>query len=191
MHARTRADAPLFTPGLVHSIREGKYVRWAARLRAARLARLCGVVDAYARAHAAFLEEHGCPPEWRWTNGSSDEFRLTHALGILALLPGLPPGSREHLLPGYALDNERPALPSRLRARLVARTPSLEWAAQLTEARLLQLLWQAGEYGMRVPGRHDLFAFGFVQEVLPASATATRLERCARLIGELVHQAQA
>ncbi len=188
MPARTRTEPPLLTPGLVHSIREGKYVRWAARLRATRLARLCGVVDAYARAHAAFLEEHRRPPEWRWANSSSDEFRLTHALGMLAQIPGLPPGSREHLLPGYALDNDKPVLPSRLRARLVARTPSLEWAAQLTEARLLQLLWQAGEYGMRVPGRHDLFAFGFVQEALPASATATRLERCARLIGDIVHQ---
>ena len=191
MQARARADAPLFTPGLVHAIREGKYVRWATGLRAARLARLLGVVDAYARAHAAFVQEHGRAPEWRWTNASSDEFRLTHALGILAQLPGLPPGSREHLLPGYALDHEKPALPSRFRARLVSHTPALEWAAQLTEARLLQLLWQAGEYGLRVPGRHDLFAFGFVQEVLPAGATATRLERCARLIGELVHQTRA
>ena len=142
-HANPRPRrCPLFTPGLVHAIREAVRALDDSGPRGSPASSAW-----WTPTPGRTPRSSGARPSarWRWTNASSDEFRLTHALGIPRAGSGPASPARASLCCRATRSTTKAgaSLPVPPAAR-VAHARARVGSAIKPEARLLRLLWQAG-----------------------------------------------
>ena len=142
------------SPALIARLRLGKYTRWAERRDEESLwAALWGVGEFGSR-YWALKVQHGSFPAPSFEPHTMAENRMVRALWSFAILRGT---GQLRLALGPHWDDEfsptAPVFSQRYRDSLDL-DPRTAWAASMDERSFASLLWEIGEYGVRVNSSH-------------------------------------
>ena len=146
-----------YNPDFASKLTRGKYSRWAERLDLETLESLLCAVATFSRDYCAMRTPEGFPAV-SFHKHAMNEFRMIGALEAFRMIysTGKPPPEwsvdrkpREHCGPHQEYSPTVRAFSRRFRERL-SSNDCTAWAEKLDERTFATLLWEVGEYGIRV-----------------------------------------